>query len=339
MTGATADPHLVDIGIPTRGRPRYLVEALETVLAQTETRWRVTISENDVGDAAVAAALAPYLEDARITHSPTGRDIGQAPNHTRLLQGATAPYLAILHDDDLWEPRFLERRVAFLEEHPRTAFVFSPAISIDGSGRQLERFRPDLPQGEHQPAVVLPKLLVANVVGVPTNALIRTEAARLAGNTFDDRFLYWDWEQWMRLAVRFPVGYVHSWDSAVRVHDSQVTFTQWPDRDEILRLLDHFEELVRTHQPALQLDPKPLARKRAAVLLSAALDSVERGDRRKALGYARRAQVVYPRSTLNTKMLGLLASLPLGRRGRTALRKLRYRIFRQGIRVHLRSRD
>lgn len=339
MTQTGPDPHVVDIGIPTRGRPRYLVEALETVLAQTEPRWRVTISENDSGDAAVAEALAPYLNDPRIEHSPTGRDIGQAPNHTRLLQGATAPYLAILHDDDLWEPRFLERRVAFLEEHPQTGFVFSPSISIDGAGRELERFDPDLPHGEHQPAVVLPKLLVANVVGVPTNALIRTSAARAAGNAFDDRYLYWDWEQWIRLAVRFPVGYVHSWDSAVRVHDSQVTFTHWPDRDEILRLLDHFEELVRTHQPGLQLDPKPLARKRAAVLLSAALDSVERADRRTALGYARRARSVYPRSALNTKMLGLLASLPLGRRGRSGLKKLRYRIFRKGIRVHLRSRD
>lgn len=339
MTATAADQHLVDIGIPTRGRPRYLVEALETVLAQTEPRWRVTISENDIGEAAVAKALAPYLNDPRIEHSPTGRDIGQAPNHTRLLQLTSAPYLAILHDDDLWEPRFLERRVAFLEEHPRTGFVFSPAISIDSAGRELERFDADLPQGEHQPAVVLPKLLVANVVGVPTNALIRTSAAQQAGNAFDDRFLYWDWEQWMRLAVRFPVGYVHSWDSAVRVHDSQVTFTHWPDREEILRLLDHFDELVRTHQPGLRLDPKPLARKRAAVLLSAALDSVERGDRRTALAYARRARSVYPRSALNTKMLGLLASLPLGRRGRSALKRLRYRIFRKGIRVHLRSRD
>ena len=339
MTEAATSRHLVDVGIPTRGRPRYLVEALETVLAQTESRWRATISENDAGDDAVAAALAPYLDDPRIEHSPTGRDIGQAPNHTRLLQAATAPYLAILHDDDRWEPRFLERRVAFLEEHPEAAFVCSPAISIDSGGAVLGRFEPDLPEGALPPADVLPKLLVANIVGVPSNALIRTSAARQVGNTFDDRFLYWDWEQWMRLAVRFPVGYVHSWDSAVRVHDSQVTFTHWPDREEILRLLDHFEELVRTHQPGLQLDPKPLARKRAAVLLSAALDSVERAERRGALGYALRARSVYPRSAANTKMLALLAALPLGRRGRSLLKKIRYWIFRKSIRVHLRARD
>src|SRR5687768_8986516 len=156
MTGAAADSHLVDIGIPTRGRPRYLVEALETVLAQTETRWRVTISENDVGDAAVAAALAPYLEDPRITHSPTGRDIGLAANHTRLLQQATAPYLAILHDDDRWEPHFLERRLAFLQDHPAAGFVFSPALSIDDEGRTIGRFKADFEEGQLEPAVVLP---------------------------------------------------------------------------------------------------------------------------------------------------------------------------------------
>jgi len=339
MSEAAIEPHLVDIGIPTLGRTHFLMQALETVLGQTESRWRVTISANDVGGDAVAEALAPYLIDPRIEYSPTGGNIGQAPNHTRLLQRATAPYFAILHDDDRWKPRFLERRVAFLEGHPAAGFVFSPAISIDGDGHELKRFDPDLPQGEHEPAVVLPKLLVANIVGVPSNALLRTSAVREVGNAFDDRFFYWDWEQWMRLAVRFPVGYVHCWDSAVRVHDSQMTFTHWPDRDDILRLLDHFEQLVHTYQPGLQFDPKPLARKRAAVLLSAALDSVERGDRRRALGYARRAQAVYPRSALNTKTLALLASLPLGRRGRSALKKLRYRILRNSIRVHLRSRD
>ena len=39
-------------------------------------------------------------------------------NWTRLLQAGTAPYFTVIQDDDLWDPGFLARRVAFLQNHP-----------------------------------------------------------------------------------------------------------------------------------------------------------------------------------------------------------------------------
>jgi hypothetical protein len=39
---------------------------------------------------------------------------------TRANETATG---ALLHDDDCWDPEFLERRVAFLREHPQCGLV------------------------------------------------------------------------------------------------------------------------------------------------------------------------------------------------------------------------
>jgi len=71
-------------------------------------------SQPGPGGGPVADAVAPYLGDPRVRYSSTGTPVGAAGNMTALINSETAPYVALLHDDDRWEPDFLARRVAFL---------------------------------------------------------------------------------------------------------------------------------------------------------------------------------------------------------------------------------
>ena len=83
--------------------------------------WHLLISENGPEGSELGRRLRQYVADERIEYSPTGADLGAATNHTRLIQHGSAPYVAILHDDDRWDPEFLERRVQFLEATPTVA--------------------------------------------------------------------------------------------------------------------------------------------------------------------------------------------------------------------------
>ena len=91
---------VVDVGVPTRGRPQYLRETIESVLAQTFLRWRMTVSENGPGDEEIRAIVEPYLADPRVRHVPTGSEIGAPENATRAVDAGEAPFVALLHDDD-----------------------------------------------------------------------------------------------------------------------------------------------------------------------------------------------------------------------------------------------
>lgn len=142
--------------MPTRGRSPWIEEAIESILAQTFGAWRLVVSENSEGSPECARALAPYLDDPRITHHVTGRDLGLAGNLTGLIRRGTAPYVALLHDDDRWRPEFLERRVAFLDAHPGCGLVFGHYVTIDEAGRKLDVSPPRLEPGEHAPAEMLP---------------------------------------------------------------------------------------------------------------------------------------------------------------------------------------
>src|SRR4051794_39369985 len=166
----------VDIGIPTYGRPRYVVEAVESVLAQTLGDWRLTISEDGPATDAVVRAIDPYLQDQRIHYTWTDEHVGAARNLTRLVREGAAPYVALLHDDDLWGPRFLEHRVAFLDEHPSCGLVCSGSTVIDGDGRTVRVTPPRV----SAPAVLQPAELIAAMVRrnmVPTPTVVVRRAA------------------------------------------------------------------------------------------------------------------------------------------------------------------
>src|SRR5256885_9827395 len=96
---------LVDVGMPTVGRATYLAEAVGSALGQTCSAIRVTVGENGPGVPEVRDALAPFSGDGRLQHLVHGVDLGPARNYTLVAEGS-APYLAILHDDDRWAPEF-----------------------------------------------------------------------------------------------------------------------------------------------------------------------------------------------------------------------------------------
>jgi glycosyltransferase involved in cell wall biosynthesis len=233
------EPARVDIGIPTLGRSALLVEAIESVLAQTVRSWRLVISENGPADPTLASTLRPYLRDARITHRATGRLLSSAANHSLLIRAGSAPYVALLHDDDVWDPTFLDRRLQFLDEHPTCGLVFSGTRQADASGRDLGRVREVLREGLYRPEDFVPILIdprrAAALLPAPTVSVVRREAYEAAGPAFEESFpLTFDSEMLLRLAVRYPVGYVQGWDATYRLHAQQTSFNKhWGD--ELIR--------------------------------------------------------------------------------------------------------
>jgi glycosyltransferase involved in cell wall biosynthesis len=323
--------HLVDVGIPTVGRCDMLVQAVESVLSQSFDGWRLVISENGAASPEVASALAGYLADPRIELRSTGHRVSAAMNHTILINAGTAPYVAILHDDDLWAPTFLERRVRFLKRHPDCGWVFSGTMQIDQNGEDLGPVKRVLREGVHAPEEFAPILLDPRAAGTllpaPTVELVRRSAYEAAGAAFDESFpLTFDSEMLGRLAVRFPVGYLAGADAFYRLHASQTSFHQhWGD--EMVRRQTSLEARVRRSLPQVDLDSRKLARHRADVCLIAAMDAAEDGDRRRALACLRRSARARPRSLANPRAPATLLALISGRPGRRLLARARAKVF------------
>jgi glycosyltransferase involved in cell wall biosynthesis len=309
----TAEDPIVDVGIPAYRRPDYLTEAIESVLSQTLTRWRLFISEDGPGSSEVAAAVAPYLTDPRIHYSVAGERLGPPGNKNILLRAGSAPFVAILDDDDRWRPTVLTRRVSFLEEHPQCAFVFSAINEIDEQGRWLRETGFFGAEGVVESKDFVHRLLQGYFVR-PASLLVRRTAYQAVGQAFDESFPYiYDEEMWFRLAVRFPVGYLAECDADHRIHHSQDSFGVRP-ADQILRFLDRAEAVVEREPWAAQWSQRERNRTRSQWLLSATLDALERGEERRASAHLRRALRLHPWSVRDRRAIAALVGLTFGRR-------------------------
>jgi glycosyltransferase involved in cell wall biosynthesis len=311
----------VDIGMPTRGSAPWIATAVESILAQTYTNWTLVISENGPPSAELAEMLSPYLEDERVSLVATGADLGPAVNHTRLVQQGTRPYVAILHDDDLWEPEFLERRVAFLEANRECGFVFGRHEIMDERGDTLETSACSLAPGVHSPEAMVRVYLTESPVGM-TSLLVQRTAYETVGGEWAS-MPWMDLEMWFRIVARFPTGYIDVVDSKWRRHSSQWTARVGTWGETLRTVYGKYAETLDA-VPELTVDRQPLQELRAGAALQAALDATERGDRQTAQARLREAFELNPRSRHDHRALVLRASLGLGGAGVATLVALRH---------------
>jgi glycosyltransferase involved in cell wall biosynthesis len=314
VTGAAAHT-MVDVAIPTYGSADYLAEAIESVIGQRHEAWRLRIFDNGPGGGPAATAMAPYLSDPRVECITTGTVLPQTENWNRCIQAGDAPYVAMLHDDDYWDPDVLERRVAFMQAQPRCGLVFSSMRDVDERGSTIEEIPHRLPEGLHEPASFVPLLLEELVIGSPT-PLVRRAAYEAVGPVFSERVKNFDWEMWLRISLRYPVGYLAVRDCARRVHRSSMTSAAGRNvwGQEEIAVVDRFEELVEEQLPGVDWPVRARRRRRAAGHLIWALDALEEGKQRIARAHITAAVRDYPPCALDPRVPAGIAALAAGSR-------------------------
>jgi glycosyltransferase involved in cell wall biosynthesis len=125
---------LVTVAIPTFNRASLLREALESVLDQSLRDIEVIVSDNASTDD--TESVVQSFGDSRIRYERLPRNVGSTENQSRCLRLGTAPYVAMMTDDDRMMPESLERRVALLERNQSVDLVHSAFelvfVSTDG---------------------------------------------------------------------------------------------------------------------------------------------------------------------------------------------------------------
>ena len=309
---------LVDVGIPTLGSLPLLVEAVESVFAQSLPTWRLVISENGPGSAEVRAALEPYLNDPRVHHQITGTRVGRGENWTNTIRDGSAPYLAVLHDDDRWEPRFLERRVTFLEANPGCGWAFSDYTIIDGQGTRIAGSRLKFPEGVLPSRTLFPSLYERMVVAAPT-VLVRRTAHEAVGATYKE-MIFSDHEMWIRLSASFDAGFLGRSDAEYRFHEEQTSSTRLGKAAESLAVLEEVDDLEV---------PEGLRRRiMAEALVWASFDAIELGQKAEARGYLERAVKTggwsLVRPGLGARVAIAAVAMVTGRLGQRGVERMRH---------------
>jgi glycosyltransferase involved in cell wall biosynthesis len=105
----------VSVIIPTYNRAALVLEAVDSVLAQTWTDFEVLVVDDGSTDD-TAAALAPLAGRVTLLRRENRGGVSAARNTG--IKAARGEWLAFIDSDDLWLPEKLARQMAYLAQHP-----------------------------------------------------------------------------------------------------------------------------------------------------------------------------------------------------------------------------
>lgn len=120
----------VSIGLPVYNGAQFIVETLESVLAQTFTDFELIISDNASTDATEQICRAYAARDNRIRYIQQAHNIGAGRNFNYTVAQASGEYFKWVAHDDLYDPEFLQTCVSLLDRAPSSVVLCVPRIKL-----------------------------------------------------------------------------------------------------------------------------------------------------------------------------------------------------------------
>lgn len=206
QVAAAGSDSLVDVILPAYNGAQVIRAALESALAQNVPLRIIVVDDGSSDDSsAIARSYGPKVT----VIAQTNQGVSGARNTG--LAAAQAPYVALLDQDDIWQPGKLARQLALIDSHPDVGIVFTDMLLLRRDGTVVEdgflQTTPPYAALDRTPlgndAYLLSEALGQAVVRFnfisPSTTLLRRRAIQQIGG-FDPSFrLCDDADCWMRL--------------------------------------------------------------------------------------------------------------------------------------------
>ena len=213
----------VSVIIPCFNSQNTIREAVDSVLAQTMQDFELIIVDDGSTDHS-KQILSEYGDQVNYLYRENG---GQSAARNSGIRAAGGEYLAFLDADDLWLPEKLEKQIRNMEEK-KVMWSYCDCLYFRDSdqssrGKHSQLFFPS------KEGWIAKSLLLGNCIASPT-PVIKREVFNSCG-LFDESPIFRigeDWDMWLRIAVKYPVGYLSEVLARHREHTGSVSYAVDP---------------------------------------------------------------------------------------------------------------
>ncbi len=228
----------VSIILPTHNRKAFVLEAADSVLAQTYEDFELIVVDDGSADG-TGEALKQYGESLHYLYQ-ANQGVSVARNNGLAL--AQGEFIAFLDSDDLWLPKKLAIQVAFMDQHPQAQICYTDELWVRRGVRVNPKKRHAKYSGEIYPHC-LPLCIIS-----PSSALMRRGLFAQVGPFDPGLPVCEDYDLWLRVAARFPVFFIPQRLIVKRGgHPDQLSRQEWGnDRYRVMALAKILELGVLT---------------------------------------------------------------------------------------------
>jgi len=248
----------VSVIMPTYNRAYIIRDAIESALGQTYRDFELIVVDDGSSDN--TREIVDQVAEGRIRYVWHDRNRGYSAACNTGIAAATGQAIGFLDSDDLWQPGYLARQVAFLLRHPELDAVFTDT---------------EIRGGTVIPSLIglmkiFPKLLNASCPGdefsvnrrqmylclleevpiKPTALIAKREVFERVGGFDEEWPSGTDWDLFLRLSHFARFGYTHL-PLVVQRRTDDATHQKFREQDKLFLL-----QVFMKEKRALQNDPE-----------------------------------------------------------------------------------
>lgn len=220
--------------MPAYNAGRFIGEAIDSVLAQTDPDWELVVVDDGSTDETAEIVAAHADERIRLVRQDNA---GVASARNAGMGVASSRYVLFLDSDDRLRPDALQRLGAILDTWPETCVAYGDWVFVDGRGRRMgpetkPRFTPR-PSG-----MILESMLRNGFLVQVGCALIKADCLHRVG-AWEPYRLGEDWEYMCRLAAHGDFRYAGEGPVLeYRLHAGSTVRQIGRDIEELFRVID-----------------------------------------------------------------------------------------------------
>jgi len=194
--------------------PRYLAEAIESVLSQTVPADEIIVVDDGSATRDPAPVLARYPQLTVIRQSHRG--LAGARNTG--WRAASGKYVVFLDSDDRLMPEALAFNLRRFASEPRSAFVYGDHRLIDGEGRPITYVT--MPRPGSDPYATM---LQGNCIGMHATVMYRRQVLEAVGGFDESLPSCEDYDLYLRIARSHTVASGREMVAEYRRHDANMS--------------------------------------------------------------------------------------------------------------------
>ncbi|QKY70436.1 glycosyltransferase family 2 protein [Lentibacillus sp. CBA3610] len=124
---------LISVITPAYNAEEFIMETMDSVIAQTYSNWEMMIVDDCSSDRTVSCVKHYEQQDERIKLIELEENSGSAIARNTAMERARGRYIAFLDSDDLWFPEKLEKQLQFMQSYD-VGFSFTKYVRIEQDG-------------------------------------------------------------------------------------------------------------------------------------------------------------------------------------------------------------
>ena len=212
----------VSVVIPVYEGRRYLTRSIESILAQTFDDFELLVWDDHSIDG--SWDLIQQYRDSRIRAHRQTTNLGLFGNLNHALEHARGELIRLWSQDDLMKPHCLLREQEFWRRHPEVGLFYCQRSAIDEyanlSGSTPEDTTPSVMAGRVADEISFNwGSMPGNISTVTLPKTVLDEV----GNYTTEMSLASDFELWIRIHEKYPIGFVNEVLMSLRQHRGQLS--------------------------------------------------------------------------------------------------------------------